>query len=171
VRRKLKLSEATQKRLLYAFESIFLIRRIPILGKRSDTFLLEDQLEEWVLSQEKLTTVSRVYGALYRNLRAQFGYRSGILFECFSFRLRSGAWVPLVFKSGGREVGFIVMEGHEPTLGQKRSADRFLCLIDGILVMPPPVLFVVLSGAGRSAGLSCRNSASNSPGDLYPTLE
>ena len=68
----------------------------------------------------------RLYGALYRNLRAQFAYRSGIPFEAFSFQLRSGAWIPLVFKNEDGELGFLFQEESSPSLGQIRSANRFL---------------------------------------------
>jgi hypothetical protein len=126
MRRQLGLSEATQKKLLFAFESIYLLRRIPIEGRKADTFLLEDQLEEWMLSSGQLPMPVRIYGSLYRNLRAQVGYRSGTPFEVFSYQLRSGAHVPLGFRAEGGELGFIVLEGEEPTIGQRRSADRFL---------------------------------------------
>lgn len=125
-RRVTGLSEVTQKKLLYGLESIFLVRRISIEGQTGDTFLLEDQLEENTLTRGAQTSERKITGALYRNLRAQLGYRSGKSFECFSYRLRSGAWVPLVFRSGGRELGLIVYAGDEPTLGQRRSASRFL---------------------------------------------
>ncbi len=125
-KRILGLNEVTQKKLLFGLESIFLVRRISIQGKRATTFLLEDQLEEFTLSNQTLSLSRQIYGALYRNLRAQLGYRSGTLFECFSYRLRSGAWVPLVFRANGKEIGFVVIEEETPNIGQMRSASRFL---------------------------------------------
>ncbi len=125
-KRLLGLNEATQKKLISGLESIFLIRRLSIHSRKTATFLLEDQLEEVLLGGGGLSLSRQIYGALYRNLRAQFGYRSGILFDSFSYRLRSGAWVPLAFRSGQNEIGIIAIEDDEPTVGQRRSADRFL---------------------------------------------
>ena len=125
-RRETGLTEVTQKRLLFALESIFLVRRIPLEGRSGAIFLLNDQLEERFLSRARLEIELQVLGALYRNIRAQFGYRSGTSFELESFQLRSGARVPLVIRTDAGELGIIAIDGSEPTLSQKRSADRFL---------------------------------------------
>jgi hypothetical protein len=125
-RRETGLTEVTQKRLLVALESIFLVRRVPLEGRSGAIFLLNDQLEERFLSRGRLEAELQVLGALYRNIRAQFGYRPGASFELQSFQLRSGARVPLVIRTDVGELGIIAIAGSEPTLSQKRSADRFL---------------------------------------------
>ena len=126
VQRKLGISEVTQKKLLYAFESIYLIRKIPFIGTQGSTYLLEDQLEERFLAEDSLPETTQILGCLYRNLRAQLGYRLGISFEVDSYRTRGGARVPLVFRSKGQMIGIIPISNDTINLSEKRSADSFL---------------------------------------------
>ncbi len=126
VQRQLGFAEATQKKLIYALESIYLIRRIPLSGSRGFTLLLEDQFEEFFLADGALTQENRILSALYRNLRAQFGYSLGMTFTVDSYRTRSGAYVPLVFGANGHRIGLVALSGEQPTLSQRRSVDSFL---------------------------------------------
>jgi hypothetical protein len=49
-----------------------------------------------------------------------------MIFRASSYRPRGGARVPLVFESGERSIGFIPIDGDQPDLSQRRSADSFL---------------------------------------------
>ncbi len=125
-RRSTGLSEQTQKKLLFAFESIFLIRRIPAEGVSGESILLEDQLEERELSDNSLAAQTQLTTAIYRNLRAQFTYRSGEQLSYFQYRTRGGAYVPLALRNERGILGFIVISTNSPSVSEKRSADSFM---------------------------------------------
>lgn len=126
VKRELRLAPQTQKNLLYAMESVFLIRRVPIRGQKGETVLLEDQLEELTLSKESLDLERQIETALYRNIRSQFTYRMGPSTQFETYRTRDGARVPVVIRTPEATLGLIVISTSEPTLSEKRSAASFL---------------------------------------------
>ena len=127
VQRELGLRPATQKALLYALESIFLVRRIPISGgSRGNVFLLEDQLEEKLLTMSPLEPDFEIQSFLYRNVRAQFHYRMGLSVSVESYWTRNNARVPLLFRSQGHALGVIGIDANEPSLSQIRSAESLL---------------------------------------------
>jgi len=109
---KLGINPLTQQKLLYALESIFLIRRLPIEGdSKSFIVLLEDQAESHYLSEGRLSEGTQLTGMLYRNLRAEVFYRIGSQIAAFQFRNRSGSYIPLVFRKEQSFVGFLYAEG------------------------------------------------------------
>jgi len=127
VRRTLGLAPQTQKNLLYAMESIFLIRRIPIPLRKKEVILLEDQLEELVYSGGTLERARRLESAVYRNIRTQFGYRLDKNTQFESYLTRDYARVPIVIKSDAQMLGVIItLSGERPSLSETRSATSFL---------------------------------------------
>lgn len=127
VKREFGFSHVTQKSLLLAFESIFLIRRIPLRGRAGDIFLMEDQYEEFFLSEGQHSRSDQILSAFYRNVRAQLHYRLGDSSTFESYWTRSDARVPLLIRGEGKKVlGFTVIMDSQPTLSQKRSAESFL---------------------------------------------
>jgi hypothetical protein len=128
MKRRLGLAPATQKALLHALESAYLIRRIPIEGRAGEIILMEDQFEELELSLSRIPEAYRVLGAIFRNVRAQFLYRLGEPLRFFSYWSRSGARVPLCMATKDGVLGFVSLDaGNEkPSLSQRRSADSFL---------------------------------------------
>ncbi len=126
VKRRMGLSHQTQKQLLYALESIFMIRRIPIKPRSGEIILLEDQLEERVLTTESLSRSVQMMTAFYRNVRAQFSYQLGLRTTYESYWTKSGARVPLVIRNEEGVLGVLGIEGTQPSLIQKRAADSFL---------------------------------------------
>ncbi len=121
------ISFPTQKNLLYALESIYLIRRIPIKGRSGVILLLEDQYEEVALSRGAYDRKEQLLSCFFRNARAQFHYRMGERVEFESYWTQSGARVPLVVRGAqGAALGFIAVAGAKPTLSQTRAADSFL---------------------------------------------
>ncbi len=127
VKKELGLSPVTQKSLLYAFESIFLIRKIPIYGgSKGDIILMEDQLEENLLSKTKWQIKDQLNSLIYRNMRAQFHYRLGNIITIQSYWTRNNARVPLVIKSKENTLGLMVIESEEPTLSELRAAESLL---------------------------------------------
>ena len=91
IKRITRLSHQTQKSLLFALESIFLIRRIPLSSRSGEIILFEDQFEEQSLSTGKLERAAQILSAVYRNGRAQFYYRIGAKAIFESYWTRSGA--------------------------------------------------------------------------------
>ena len=127
VKNELGLSPKTQKSILYALESIFLIRRIPISGGSSgEIILFEDQYEEISLGQELHSLDDQLNSLLYRNLRAQFQYRLGEQYSIKSYWTRNNARVPLVIQNTTHTLGIICIDQEEPSLSQLRAADSLL---------------------------------------------
>lgn len=148
VKRTLGLAHPTQRALLYALESIFIIRRIPLLDRPGHIVLLEDQAEEFLLSEGSLSKSEQVLSAFYRNIRAQFLYRLGEAAQFESFLLTSGAHLPLVLRSPLGVLGFSVVEGDRPSLSMQRSADSFLKREPTgkvIFLVPKPISPVVVN--------------------------
>ena len=117
----------TQKKILYAMESVFLLRTIMLEGDfKGPIHVFEDQLEQRFLRQAPGPEDEEAAGLLFRNLRAQYLYRTGMDFTPFVYRTRGGAEVPLAFRSETGVVGFIPFLGSEPTLSNQRSATSFL---------------------------------------------
>jgi hypothetical protein len=126
VKRLFGLAPQTQKNLLAALESIFLIRRVSVPLRNKELVLLEDQLEETFYSMGTLDPIRRVETALYRNLRTQFSYRleKSAVFE--SYLTRDRARVPWVIKLQENTLGLIVTSQSGPSLSESRSATSFL---------------------------------------------
>ena len=122
------ISTVTQKRLLRALEGVFLLRRIPLEGDyRGDLFWFEDQMERAHFSASKEFHEWDWIGLVYRNLRAQFGYRLGEFPLYSHYRTRGGALVPLVIQSQGKRLGvFAFSSDDEITSHRIRSAESFL---------------------------------------------
>lgn len=126
IQRRTGLSPITQKNLLLAMESIFLLRRIPILDLHGDTFILEDQLEEYALSKGNLDSKRQVIGAVYWCIRGEGAYRMGSKMEFSTYRSRDGAVVPVVVATPDSMLGVLVIEGETPSLSERRSAESLL---------------------------------------------
>ncbi len=127
IEQELRLTESTQKHLLHAFESIFLIRSIPVEGRKThDMIYFEDQAEFHHLGGRKTSTTLQLEGLLYRNIRIQFFYRLGIEASFFHYLTRGKARVPVAIRTNIGILGFIVIENELPTLSEKYSADSFL---------------------------------------------
>jgi predicted AAA+ superfamily ATPase len=127
IKRELGLSPVTQKALLFALESIFLIRRIPIYGgSKGEIIFLEDQYEEVALRSSTLSLTEQLTGLIYRNLRAEFQYRLGSAVTIKSYWTRNNARVPLVISQTDKTLGVICIDGDEPNLSQIRAAESLL---------------------------------------------
>jgi predicted AAA+ superfamily ATPase len=126
-KRKTGLNPVTQKNLLNAFESIFLIRKVPILGDvQSFTYILEDQAESYDLTEGRLLRSQQLMSLLYRNLRTETFYRSGAKIQEFQFRKRSGGVVPIAFKTLDSVVGFLMSDDSDPDRKTLGIAGTFL---------------------------------------------
>lgn len=126
IRKFTGISKNTQHHLLYALESIFLIRRIPIDGDRSgEVILLEDQGESNALAPELPVELQMVH-LLYRNLRTEFAYRVGESARFFQYRTRAGVVVPLAVESNGSVLGWMWSATSTPSRKLISQANSFL---------------------------------------------
>lgn len=126
VKRTIGLAPQTQKKILAAMESIFLIRRIPVPLRKKDVILLEDQLEERLYAGSSLDLTKRMESAVYRNIRTQFYYRLDKNIQFETYLTRDNARIPIVLKDGNNTLGIIVHETEKPSLSEVRSAASFL---------------------------------------------
>lgn len=127
IKKELGLSPVTQKSLLYALESIFLIRRIPIFGgSKGEIILMEDQLEEKLLSKTRWGMKEQLSSLIFRNMRAQFHYRLGNIVSIQSYWTRNNARVPIVVKSSENTLGIMTIENDEPTLSELRTSESLI---------------------------------------------
>ncbi len=127
LKRDTGISEVTQKKLLLALESIFLIRQLPIEGDYKGSLIwLEDQFEEAFLRSTPSSQEEQWIGLIYRNLRTQYEYRIGMSSQYFSFKTRGGANVPLCLKNSLGTLGIIPTFEKVLTRKLKASADSFL---------------------------------------------
>jgi hypothetical protein len=117
----------TQKKLLYAFEGVFLIRLCKIEGDRKGhTVFFEDQGEHYYLTKNVLSTNSCFLGFCYRNIRAQFQYRLGEPFSIHQYRSKAGAVVPIVFRSTKGALGVMPVWGGEISRKDVAAGQSFL---------------------------------------------
>lgn len=137
VTHRIGLSAPTQKKLLAAFEAIFLIRRIPIEGDyRGDSFLLEDQLEARVLTRGARDPQLEWEELVFRNLRAQLAYRVGENASYFRYHTRGGVRVPIGIRCRGQHIGVIpVGDRKDVDRSRKSHADSFLKTYAGAKVV------------------------------------
>ena len=126
IKRSLGLAPQTQKKILDAMESTFLIRRIPVPLRKKEIILLEDQLEELLYAGSSLGIDKRLESAVYRNIRTQFFYRLDKNIEFESYLTRDNARVPIVMKDGDDTLGIIVHRSDSPSISETRSAASFL---------------------------------------------
>jgi hypothetical protein len=117
----------TQKKLLYALESIFLIRRLKVEGSYSgEIYYLEDQAESLQLSQNILSHFEYYEQLVYRNLRAQLFYNVGLSFKEFSFETRGGVRIPYAIECEGYNLAILPIKEEMPNRSEKAAAASFL---------------------------------------------
>jgi predicted AAA+ superfamily ATPase len=121
------ISTPTIKKLLYAFEAIFLIRLIPIEGgKKGLVLFFEDQAEAHRLIGSEQKKIDRMIHFAFQHLRAQFEYRLGEHTTIFQYRTRGGAILPLCFKNNEGTLGIIILESADDASRAIAPANSFL---------------------------------------------
>jgi len=127
IKAQTKLQESTQKKLLYALESVFLIRPMPIEGGRKGmTLFFEDQAESHYLSLRKSNSKESWTGLCYRNIRVPLFYELGKNYRYFSFLTKGKSNVPFAVQSPSGILGFIPIEGDRPEHADQIHANSFL---------------------------------------------
>jgi predicted AAA+ superfamily ATPase len=117
----------TIKKLLYAFEAVFLIRPISAQGTISKTsYFFEDQGLAGHLSKNTIPDQDKILRGIYANLRQELYYRPHPQNEIFSYRTHDGVDVPLAFRFAQGVIGIIPSDEKVPTLKAQASAKSFL---------------------------------------------
>ena len=127
LRRATGITPPTQKKLIYALEAVFLLRHLPIEGERPDSAIVfEDQAEVLALSRGTLNSEQQWQGLVYRNLREQVLYRSGLAAELFQFRTRAGVVIPFAVRTPEGVLGVVPIRGQltRKALGAAQSFQR-----------------------------------------------
>lgn len=124
--RACQISDTTQKKLLYALESIFLIRRVPIEGEKGQIFYLEDQAESKYLLDGNLIESDAFEQLIYRNIRTQLYYKLGQSFREFHFLTRGGSRIPYAIEQSGVILGVLPIKEENPNRAELASAASFL---------------------------------------------
>ena len=125
-----QISKVTIKKVLHAFESLFLIRELPShpeSGEVKRAYYLEDQgMATWLTQGHIHSTQHHLGRGLYANLRQELFYQPGNLKHISYFRTKNGVNVPLVFQINGRFVGVLPSAEKTPSPKTYASAESFL---------------------------------------------
>lgn len=127
LQRDTEISIPTQKKLLLAFEAVFLLRLLKIEGGRKGFIcFLEDQYESNFLAGPALTELQYRTQCLYRNIRAEFFYSLGESFRIFHYLTRHKTTIPFAVQTKTGCLGFLPLENSEPSHGEQMAAQSFV---------------------------------------------
>lgn len=127
VSRSTRISTPTVKKLLGAFESMFMIRSIPNLGdEKKQSYYFEDQGEANYLSPISTESLKAFELFTYQMLRCQWMYRPELAVQLYQWRTRNGAFIPLVLICPKGKLAIIPSFEEHPTPQSIGSAGSFL---------------------------------------------
>ena len=125
-----QISHVTIKKVIHAFESLFLIRDVPphpSSGMSKRAYFLEDQGMATYLAKKYLRSDhSKIACVLYANLRQELFYTIGNLKDISSYRTKNGVNVPLVFSVNQGFVGVVPVADSKPTVKSLEAAKSFI---------------------------------------------
>lgn len=125
--RATRISVPTIKKLLSAFEAMFLIRIYEAEGNQNSPILyFEDQGEASHLLTLPRTELQEIEHYIYANFRAQWMYRPELKIKLTQYRTRSGAMVPFVLRSPKGILGILPSIEENPSPSSYGSANSFL---------------------------------------------
>ena len=139
-----QISAVTIKKLLFAYEALFLVRLMKCTGdEKKPTYFLEDQgFASWI-GRKTLETSQDVVRGLYANLRQEIHYRPELNGRIYQFRTKNDVEIPLVFDGEKIQVGFVANLDTSPRPKTIGSAQAFL--------KKHPAFCFVIAYAGREA--------------------
>jgi len=135
--RMTQISALTVKRIINAFESIFLVRSLNTRGgMRAPVLYMEDQGLASHLGARNYSKVDSfelkdIERGLFQQLYSQFYYRFELNPEFFQYRTRGGALVPISIKTESGYLGIIPCYFEEPTPAAMGSAGSFMDHYEG----------------------------------------
>jgi predicted AAA+ superfamily ATPase len=113
-----RISVPTIKKLIEAFEALFLVRRVPIKGGKSGfSLFFEDIAEAAFLRGSSYSLEEDLAHFLFCHFRAEFEYRAGGRSLTFIYKTRGGAFVPLAYETPRGILGIIPCT--QPTQNEK----------------------------------------------------
>jgi predicted AAA+ superfamily ATPase len=130
-----QISTVTLKKVVFALEALFLIRRVAALGDHKPTLFLEDQgMASW-LKGSIVDNADDIVRGLYANLRQEYHYRPELGAKILQWRTKNGVEVPLVFASRQGRLGIVPTLSREPAPKTLGSAQSFLKKFPGSKVV------------------------------------
>jgi len=125
--RETRISVPTLRKLIAAFESMFLIRIVPTEGsRRKPVLFFDDAGEANFLANLSNKPLQQLLGVIFSNLHPQIAYRPELAIQMYQYRSRSGAWVPLCFRKKNLHLGIIPILEEAPDAASVGSAKSFL---------------------------------------------
>jgi predicted AAA+ superfamily ATPase len=121
------ISVPTIKKLLFAFESVFLIRTIPVEGDgKGPVVYFEDMAERQFLCGRETSLAEQMAHFLHLHIRGEWLYSGTSGLHVFNYRTRAGVDIPLAIRHGANSLGIIPITGQSPTRVESGAADSFL---------------------------------------------
>lgn len=154
--RQTRISVPTLRKLIQAYEAIFLIRLVSTEGsERKPILFFEDQGEATYLSSNRYDPSTQLLRFLYSQLRHQVHYRPELTAKIFQFRNRGGAHVPLCFRSKNATLGIIPILTENPHPNSLATARSFLRTYPGskLLYVHPENSDKIIDSRIRSIGM------------------
>ncbi len=122
-----QISAITIKKLLFAYESLFLIRIINSTGDLTKpTYFFEDQGFATWLTRNTFSQPQDIIRCLFANLRQEFHYRPEQNGRIYQYRTKHDVEIPLVFDSKDVKVGILATLDKELRPKTLASAQAFL---------------------------------------------
>ncbi len=119
------ISEITLKKIIFAFESLFLIRRIRGSGDvKADRYYFEDQGMAHFLSKDSASSSDLLFA--YSQLFSSAHYNHMNQVDLTYFETKGGASVPLVFQIRDQTIGFLFNPAESMTQKTIKSAKALL---------------------------------------------
>lgn len=122
-----RVSKPTLRKVLHAFESMFLIRFLEKKGGvKTKTVFFEDVglLKHLVGHELKQDYIE--LNALYQCLRLPYYCRAEEKFEFFQYHTRGGAYAPLCISYAGKNIAIIITPNSESGSSEIKTAQSFL---------------------------------------------
>ena len=127
ISRQTRISVPTLRKLIPAFEAMFLIRIIETEGtEKKPVLFFEDQGEATYLTSNRYDDLTQITRFLFGQIRHQWAYRPETEGSLFQYRTRGGAYVPLCFRNKDGELGILPIIEENPNQNAMASARSFL---------------------------------------------
>lgn len=144
--RKTRVSVPALRRLMDAFEALFLVWRVPCIGgEKRPSLFFEDCGEAYHLADGRVDDSTLWVATVVSQLRSLFDIPlaglDGAIARLSQFRTRGGVYVPLVISRKDRSLGVIPILEAKPTAAELGSARSFLKVF-----AKSRVVFVTTSG-------------------------
>lgn len=143
VARLTRISVPTIRRLLVAFEGLFLLRVIESKGEKRPVVFLEDQGIAQHLVRQPFDEATDLLRGIYACVLPQFVYRPQLRHGIYQYRKRGGGYIPLVFESALGTVGILPELNQSASLSAIRSSSSFCRAVPGA--------YVVIAHSGSSS--------------------